>query len=315
MENDEDFLKELDEATCELQKNEQIIFIPNAKGGNATVEKSSKPVIEDNIEITESKKPSKPISQANNQESDPFKELSNLMGGLPEMGLNPDDPEFMNLMSKLQEGLSEFKQTADPKDPKTKPNSNSTNENSNPFQEAFNEMNPSNDLDKLFNMFSMQEGGSEDFGKLFDVLGKLSDNNFSDLNGDKIGKGTNKDQSNNEIDENAKKELYPLFENLLEMLLKTNMLAEPLTGIKTSIQDFIKSKKDLSADKLNKYKDIIESIDIILEELKKSQPDKTKIIDIFYQLHEISDLDNELFANLNSDFGDLLRGGKPGLKK
>jgi hypothetical protein len=171
-------------------------------------------------------------------------------------------------------------------------NANNTNpSSSNPFVDAFKEMN--NTSNPMMNMFSGLIGGTgedekvENIGKLYEVLTKLS-------NTKEGGK------------EGGEKELSSLFEELLEFLLKSETLSEPLSQIKSSVLNYLDKNKDkLSQQDEEKYKSMINNIDTILLEISKPQPNKQMIIDIFYKLNEITDFDSELLKDADPSFKEF----------
>jgi len=115
---------------------------------------------------------------------------------------------------------------------------------SNPFVDAYSEMNstplPDKSIMNLFsgmsdlnlnddsanlNMENLNEGNIQNIMQLYEVLSKLSDQ---------------KENNNKNLTEEEKdKELKVLFENLLEFLLKSEMLAEPLSQIKNSVISYL----------------------------------------------------------------------------
>ena len=170
---------------------------------------------------------------------------------------------------------------------------NTSNNESNPFKDVFKEMNSSsnNPMMGLFN--GLLDGSNlededkvQHISKLYEVLTKLSNN-----------KEGNKDGG---------KELYSLFEDLLEFLLKSETLAEPLSSIKLSVLNYLEKNKDkLNEKDEEKYKTMIKNIDTILVEIAKPQPNKPLIIDIFYQLNEMTDFDSELLKDADPSFKEF----------
>ena len=170
---------------------------------------------------------------------------------------------------------------------------NTSNNESNPFKDVFKEMN-SNSNNPMMGLFSglmnssnllEDEDKVQHISKLYEVLTKLSNN-----------KKVNKDDG---------KELYSLFEDLLEFLLKSETLAEPLSSIKLSVLNYLEKNKDKLNEKDDeKYKTMIKHIDTILIEIAKPQPNKL-IIDIFYQLNEMTDFDSELLKDADPSFKEF----------
>ena len=171
---------------------------------------------------------------------------------------------------------------------------NTSNCESNPFKDVFKEMNScsNNPMMGLFNGLFDNSNLLEDedkvqqISKLYEVLTKLSNN-----------KDGNKDGG---------KELYSLFEDLLEFLLKSETLAEPLSSIKLSVINYLdKNKEKLNDKEEEKYKTMIKNIDTILVEIAKPQPNKPLIIEIFYQLNEMTDFDSELLKDADPSFKEF----------
>jgi len=178
---------------------------------------------------------------------------------------------------------------------------------SNPFVDAYSEMSQTpldqknimdlfagmgnlND-DPNLNMENFNEGNIQNIMQLYEILSKLSDQ-----------KENNKNLSEEEKD----KELKILFENLLEFLLKSEMLAEPLSQIKNSVMSYLDKNKDtLKNEDQEKYKSMLEYIDIINSEISKPLPNKPLIIDTFFKLHEISNLDNNILDQINPSFKEF----------
>jgi hypothetical protein len=192
-------------------------------------------------------------------------------------------------------------------------NQKQSSSSSNPFVDTFREMkeNPQNgglnDLLKLFEQSGMnnQDGNFENLGdmgdikNLYEILGKLSDN---------------KDEKDTPQSGDEKVKLESLFGDLLEFLLKSDMLSEPLNQIKNSVNNYLeKNKGKLKPEEEDKYKSMLSSIDTILEEIQKKEPNKELVIDIFYKLHEMSDIDSEILPqgdNTFKQFSDLFGGHK-----
>jgi len=141
------------------------------------------------------------------------------------------------------------------------------------------------------NMENQKEEPFENIMGLYDILSKLSDQKEVDPNLPK---------------EEKDKQLKDLFENLLEFLLKSEMLAEPLLQIKTSVLNYLSVNKDkLKKEDEEKYKSILDSIELINNEITKKEPNKPLIIDTFFKLHEMSNLDNNILNEMNPDFKEL----------
>ena len=192
-----------------------------------------------------------------------------------------------------------------------KPEINNSNKPSNPFVDAFSEMKQNTfdpkDIMNLFsgmnlntaegnqgqglNMDNLKEEPFENIMGLYDILSKLSDQ---------------KEVDPNLSEEEKDKQLKSLFENLLEFLLKSEMLAEPLLQIKTSVLNYLSVNKDkLKKEDEEKYKSILDYIEVINTEISKKEPNKPLIIDTFFKLHEMSNLDNNILDQMNPNFKEF----------
>jgi len=219
------------------------------------------------------------------------------------------DPNNMNMNNNDTNTTKNITNTDKDKKNSQQENNNSNNKPTNPFVDAFSEMkqnpfNP-NDFMNLFsgmnmnipegtqgaNMENQKEEPFENIMGLYDILSKLSDQKEVDPNLPK---------------EEKDKQLKDLFENLLEFLLKSEMLAEPLLQIKTSVLNYLSVNKDkLKKEDEEKYKSILDSIELINNEITKKEPNKPLIIDTFFKLHEMSNLDNNILNEMNPDFKEL----------
>ena len=178
---------------------------------------------------------------------------------------------------------------------------------SNPFVDAYSEMNKmpfdQKNIMNLFggmgnlgdddnlNMENFNEGNITNIMQLYEILSKLSEQ---------------KENNKNLSDEEKEKELKILFENLLEFLLKSEMLAEPLSQIKNSVISYLDKNKDkLNSEEQEKYKSMLDYIDVINSEITKPNPNKPLIIDTFFKLHEISNLDNNILDQINPNFKEF----------
>jgi len=178
---------------------------------------------------------------------------------------------------------------------------------SNPFVDAYSEMNQTpidqKNIMDLFagmgnlsdepnlNMENLNEGNIQNIMQLYEILSKLSNQ---------------KENNKNLSEEEKEKELKLLFEHLLEFLLKSEMLAEPLSQIKSSVISYLdKNKEKMNAEEQEKYKSMLDYIDIINSEINKPSPNKPLIIDTFFKLHEISNLDNNILDQINPNFKEF----------
>lgn len=178
---------------------------------------------------------------------------------------------------------------------------------SNPFVDAYSEMNQTPldqknimDLfsgmgnlgdDANLNMENFSEGNIQNIMQLYEILSKLSEQ---------------KENNKNLSEEEKEKELKILFEHLLEFLLKSEMLAEPLSQIKSSVISYLDKNKDkLNAEEHEKYQSMLDYIDVINSEITKPNPNKPLIIDTFFKLHEMSNLDNNILDQINPNFKEF----------
>lgn len=189
----------------------------------------------------------------------------------------------------------------------SKPDEKKEEKASNPFVDAYSEMSQTpldqKNIMDLFagmgnlgeeanlNMENFNEGSIQNIMQLYEILSKLSEQ---------------KESNKNLSEEEKEKELKILFEHLLEFLLKSEMLAEPLSQIKSSVISYLdKNKEKLNADEQEKYKSMLDYIDVINTEITKPNPNKPLIIDTFFKLHEMSNLDNNILDQINPNFKEF----------
>lgn len=190
--------------------------------------------------------------------------------------------------------------TLEPQADMTKTNNDfASNVSSNPFVDSYKEMssNQEDEMKELFGLLGNMPGGEGgDIADLYNILGKLSNN--AEVNPDAPP-------------ENKEKHLQHLFQDLLELLLKSDMLAEPLNQIKGLVKKQLENEK-LKPEEKEKFESTLVYIDTIFGEINKPQPDKTVILEMFNKLHELSDFDNEMFSELSPGLKDIsgLLGGK-----
>jgi hypothetical protein len=307
MNNDEDFMNELQELTQSMSKE----FTQDKSTA------SNKPNSYSDLNSAHAMSGSNLFNMDMNfegTEKDYLKEIEKLIGSFGninsglDLNLDDSDPQTKEMMKLFSENLKDFELKMNDMQKNIPNESNSNNENnnesnkqenqnknvkSNPFVETFREMkddsigNSMNDFLKMFEQGGLG-GGDGDIKNLYDILGKLSDN---------------KDGGEPVNEEQEKVKLESLFGNLLEFLLKGDMLSEPLNQIKESVIAYLeKNKGKLTLEEEDKYKSMITSIDTILEEINKKEPNKELVIDIFYKLHEMSDIDSEILPKGDNTF-------------
>jgi hypothetical protein len=175
------------------------------------------------------------------------------------------------------------------------------NENapSNPFVDSYKEMNEnkSNDIVDILNMLGNADQKSKEnlgnINQICDILGSLSDQNPKNAN---------------LSPEETAKQAQNVFGNLLDVLIKSNMLSEPLLQLKSTISQHL-TKPTLNENEKTKYESALLNIDTILTELNKPNQDRNLILDTFNKLQDISELDN-FFSQCSpglKEFGDLLK--------
>ena len=232
-----------------------------------------------------------------------MKDLEVKMGEMQKNLVVNENPKFNNNIQSAQNIASTQS------NPFTIPNPDSAAKKpSNPFVDTFREMkdNPLEgglmDILKLFEQGGSPDQNMGDIKNLYDILGKLSDN--KDTEADKVNPSEGPEKS---------KQLESLFGDLLEFLLKSDMLGEPLTQIKSSVNSYLEKNKDkLKPEDEEKYKSMLSYIDTIMEEIHKKEPNKALVIEVFYKLHELSDIDGEILSGDNAfkQFSDLFAGAQ-----
>jgi DNA-binding XRE family transcriptional regulator len=147
---------------------------------------------------------------------------------------------------------------------------------SNPFIEAFNNNNNNNINEK-------------DLSNLFNEL-ELNLNGMNNIMEDFLKKENLSNENNNT---NGKDYEMKMFENVLDYLIKFDLLKETILNMKKSINEaFEKNKETLNENEKNKYEESIKCANLILEEISKSNFDKQKIIDNLYNLQQIAEIEN-----------------------
>jgi len=266
-----------------------------------------------------------------------MKELEKLLKNNQNFDLDDSDPQTKEMLKLLNDNLKELEEkfntmnTSEASEINKMSNTNSNNNNnnsneininnnnsenktSNPFVDTFRDMSNNSGVNNILEMFNNFGGqgsginpdanmneGMGDIKNLYDILGKLSDQN---------------QKEDSVPDDQKNKNLHSLFENLLEFLLKSEMLSEPLSQIKkSSVTSYLEKNKDkLSKEDEEKYKNMLNYIEVISAEINKPEPNKTPIIEVFYKLHELSDFDNDLLTQANpsfKEFSDLLGSNLP----
>jgi hypothetical protein len=300
---DEEFMKELEQLTQTMQQEMAKETITPKPSDNTSKTSGSTPFGNFNMPF---------ISEGNEDEY--MKELQKLlMSGLNLDSFDTNDTQTAEMlkmlgnslltlednMKNLQDKVEELTQqqggtTCDTTTFTDHNTSNNTKQKeSNPFKDVFKEMNDSNSSNSLFNNLlsglgndlntSETDQSFNSLGKLHDVLTKLS----------------NKENDKGKSEPNQQ-ELYHLFEDLIECLLKTEILFEPLSTIKSSLVNYLEKNKDkMEKEKEEKYKTMLGYIDTILVEISKpsSKVDKKLIIDILFKLNDVSDLDPEFMKD------------------
>lgn len=298
--DDDEFMKELNEAAEYLeQANKQ-----NTSNNNNINQANN----QQQIPTGNNSNNANPFSMPNFNENDLNDNLNKLLGmfgniSTEDMGFNDNDKEsfkkfhesFMNelkdenLLKGFQGNLNKNDNTDSKNNANTNSNfsnlnNNNTNANSteNPYIDTFNQMNSEFGPD-----FDPSQFGDE-FKKIMESLSKLGDISEKEV---KEG-GANDDGMSQ-------------FEGVLDLLISTNLLEKPLTEIKDEIIKFKNEKKDLSEEKKVNYDNMITSINQVLEELKKSNPDKTKMVELFAKLQDTSEMDEELYSKFSNDMNFL----------
>lgn len=181
---------------------------------------------------------------------------------------------------------------------------------SNPFLETFEQLKSSPTNDPLMNLLNFSPDNSDNLNadNLQDIYKVLSE----------LAEQADASSTANETEAEKTAKLMSTFTNLLGLLLKSDLLKGPLTDIKERVTEYInKNKEKLKEEELGKYKEMLENIELILEEMKKENPNKNLIMDVFYKLHEMNDIDKDLFEQITPNFKEItdLFGNNDLLKK
>ena len=214
-----------------------------------------------------------------------------------------DDDDFLNELNELSQKIK--------KEPKLKENSDiitpiknnieskednknlleakkELENNINKINEQFKFMNESNPFIEAFNN-NNNNINEKDLSNLFNEL-ELNLNGMNNIMEDFLKKENLSNENNNT---NGKDYEMKMFENVLDYLIKFDLLKETILNMKKSINEaFEKNKETLNENEKNKYEESIKCANLILEEISKSNFDKQKIIDNLYNLQQIAEIEN-----------------------
>ncbi len=214
-----------------------------------------------------------------------------------------DDDDFLNELNALSQKIK--------KEPKLKENSDiitpiknnieskednknlleakkELENNINKINEQFKFMNESNPFIEAFNN-NNNNINEKDLSNLFNEL-ELNLNGMNNIMEDFLKKENLSNENNNT---NGKDYEMKMFENVLDYLIKFDLLKETILNMKKSINEaFEKNKETLNENEKNKYEESIKCANLILEEISKSNFDKQKIIDNLYNLQQIAEIEN-----------------------
>ena len=215
-----------------------------------------------------------------------------------------DDDDFLNELNELSQKIK--------KEPKLKENSDiitpiknnieskednknlleakkELENNINKINEQFKFMNESNPFIEAFNNNNNNNINEKDLSNLFHEL-ELNLNGMNNIMEDFLKKENLSNENNNT---NGKDYEMKMFENVLDYLIKFDLLKETILNMKKSINEaFEKNKETLNENEKNKYEESIKCANLILEEISKSNFDKQKIIDNLYNLQQIAEIEN-----------------------
>ena len=215
-----------------------------------------------------------------------------------------DDDDFLNELNELSQKIK--------KEPKLKENSDiitpiknnieskednknlleakkELENNINKINEQFKFMNESNPFIEAFNNNNNNNINEKDLSNLFNEL-ELNLNGMNNIMEDFL---KNENLSNENNNTNGKDYEMKMFENVLDYLIKFDLLKETILNMKKSINEaFEKNKETLNENEKNKYEESIKCANLILEEISKSNFDKQKIIDNLYNLQQIAEIEN-----------------------
>jgi chemotaxis regulatin CheY-phosphate phosphatase CheZ len=170
-------------------------------------------------------------------------------------------------------------------------NSQQTKQEANPFIDAFKQISEEKDMKNIFDNLNINDFMGGDFGKndenkqVSDLMGVLNSINQSDSSGDGDDKAA-----------------HQMFEQLFDMFIKEDVLAVPMATIKSKLQGYMVTNKDkITEEEVKKYNTIIEYVDEILLEIKKPNPNKEHVINLFEKLHTIGELPQEIMNDTNLD--------------
>lgn len=272
--NDNDFLKELEEAEEVLSKPNPN---PNLSYNNINTSNENE---------NENEKAMKLLSEMLGIDMSTLSNLNDNQG--IEDNLNSEDmknfeKEFKNTIGNLFENMNIPNQQSQTKESQSSVPSQEDPKD-NPFSKSYFDKSNNNNFDM------------NEIGKLLSGLTNLESFN------------ENKDINSNTADNTqSDDQMKVLIKELMNGLISANLLKEPLTEMKNTVKDYLNNKQNqLSNEKIQKYEHMISLLSSLINDLNENNVNMDKIVNTFCELNDNTDFNDEIFQGIDSDLFKLL---------
>jgi predicted transcriptional regulator len=272
--NDNDFLKELEEA-------EEVLSKPNPNLSHANNINTSNE--------NENEKAMKLLSEMFGIDMSTLSNLNENQGEGVEDNLNTEDMknferEFKNTIGNLFENMNIPNQQSQTKESNSSSVPSQEDLKDNPFSKSYFEKSNNNNFDM------------NEIGKLLSGLTNLESFNEN--------KDVNTSSTNNIHSDDQMK---VLIKELMTGLISANLLKEPLTEMKNTVKDYLNNKQNqLSNEKVMKYEHMISLLSSLIDDLNENNINMDKIVNTFCELNDSTDFNDEIFQGIDSDLFKLL---------
>jgi hypothetical protein len=150
--------------------------------------------------------------------------------------------------------------------------SNINESSENPFTESYNSFNNLNKEEDLFNTLNNLNSSAENLNKVFETFSKKINGNLNNINN---------------IDDDNK-----ISEEVLDILISTGILKDTIINMKNNISNNYQTIKDkISKEENIKYKESLDIVNNILNEINSNVPNKNFILEQLANLEKIANLD------------------------
>lgn len=271
--NDNDFLKELEEAEEVLSNPKQN---PNQSNENENENEKAMKLLSEMLGIDMST-----LSNLNNNQGieDNLDNLDNLNSE----DMKNFEKEFKNTIGNLFENMNIPNQQSQTKENQSSTLPSQEDLKDNPFSKSYFDKNKNNNFDM------------NEIGKLLSGLTNLeSFNENKDI--------TSNSANNTQSDDQMK----VLIKELMTGLISANLLKDPLTEMRNTVKDYLNNKQNqLSNEKIQKYEHMISLLSCLIDDLNENNVNMDKIVNTFCELNDNTDFNDEIFQGIDSDLFKL----------